>query len=812
MARKRLFSVLVRTVPRALGVGGLTLLPVSISALTQANALQNAQSVAWVAPLGVTTPVASATVPIPSLSQSPFYPIPQTNNGGITIKDISCPSTSFCMAVGFYSMSRSAGEAEIWNGSTWTSNGVPNTSILMGVSCPSTTWCLAVGANNADNGTMSTWTPSSGWQTSIVGGQEVTTSVSCPAVNDCWAVGRSYPASGTQAYYGSVVAWYGAPSYGNAITNIQQLTAISCPSTSWCIALGNTSYNGAGAYDGAGGNPGATWGAYSIWQGSPGSGGSWSAGQADGGATTWNSVTCSAVDACLSAGDVLSSPNGIPVVGSFNGSWSFPSPSVPSGITTWTGISCPSANDCWLSGFGQPRRGGYYTNAVEIGYPGHWSLAKQWNSNTYLESVGCTPNSYCIGSTGGSNAYDPYMASPNIIELSSGVTLSASASELYSGTTSETSTSIQTPWGSLGAYAHSWSTNTVDTQLYPTNYYAQTHTDIGSWYANSTTITVPPNGTTPGVALPSSAYPIDSSYHQGIWAGAGAGWVTANGTNLWGSQQTNGTVTGVARAANGHGYLALTSSGYVWDWTALNYFGETAGNSALLGGDTTQAIGIALTPDNGGYWELMQDGMVIPFGDAMFYGSPLDESCTQPGAPICQPTQLNSSTDTSVNIFGQWDGAAGLIPTPDGQGYMIASASGGVQPFGDGIWSWDTFQQGINGICPQGSSCPLHTLNRPINNITANPQSYGYYLTAKDGGVFSGGGDVWYGTAYNSNNQLLNRGGDPMYIGMIVGPYNNYEDLVASTGAVVFLGGTNPSNFPTSVNTAGGNVTSITGT
>ena len=33
-------------------------------------------------------------------------------------------------------------------------------------------------------------------------------------------------------------------------------------------------------------------------------------------------------------------------------------------------------------------------------------------------------------------------------------------------------------------------------------------------------------------------------------------------------------------------------------------------------------VGIAATPDNGGYWLATQNGGVYPFGDAVFKGSP----------------------------------------------------------------------------------------------------------------------------------------------------------------------------------------------
>ena len=226
---------------------------------TGGPALQVADA-AWISSVAVSTGVSSATVPTPSLSESPYYPVPQLSTANVTIKQVSCVNRSFCMGVGFVNKNFNAGVAEIWNGSSWSIQGVPDTSILMGVSCVNRSFCMGVGGNDQDNGTMSSWTPAAGWQTDLVGGQEVTTSVSCPATNWCWAVGRSYPASAAQGYYGTVAFWGGSPADGNAIGNIQQLTGISCPTTSWCFAVGNTTYNGSSYYD-----QGTTWGAYATW-------------------------------------------------------------------------------------------------------------------------------------------------------------------------------------------------------------------------------------------------------------------------------------------------------------------------------------------------------------------------------------------------------------------------------------------------------------------------------------------------------------------------------------------------------------------
>jgi len=69
-------------------------------------------------------------------------------------------------------------------------------------------------------------------------------------------------------------------------------------------------------------------------------------------------------------------------------------------------------------------------------------------------------------------------------------------------------------------------------------------------------------------------------------------------------------------------------------------------------------VGMAATPDGGGYWLVSANGGVYAFGDAMFAGS-------LPGVGV-----MSSSV-------------VGMAATPDGGGYWLVSANGGVYAFGD---------------------------------------------------------------------------------------------------------------------------------
>ena len=82
-------------------------------------------------------------------------------------------------------------------------------------------------------------------------------------------------------------------------------------------------------------------------------------------------------------------------------------------------------------------------------------------------------------------------------------------------------------------------------------------------------------------------------------------------------------------------------------------------------------VGIADTPDDGGYWIVNNAGQVAACGDATYLG---------------QPATLNKPI-------------VGIAATPDGHGYYLVASDGGIFSYGDAVF--------------QGSTGSL-TLNKPI--------------------------------------------------------------------------------------------------
>jgi N-acetylmuramoyl-L-alanine amidase len=108
----------------------------------------------------------------------------------------------------------------------------------------------------------------------------------------------------------------------------------------------------------------------------------------------------------------------------------------------------------------------------------------------------------------------------------------------------------------------------------------------------------------------------------------------------------------------------------------------------------------------------------------------------------------------------------GMAATPDGQGYWMVGADGGIFSFGDAAF--------------YGSTGSLH-LNAPIVGMAATPDGKGYWLVASDGGIFSFGDASFWGS---TGNLVLNR---PV-VGMAATPDGKGYWLVASDGGIFSFG------------------------
>jgi hypothetical protein len=131
-------------------------------------------------------------------------------------------------------------------------------------------------------------------------------------------------------------------------------------------------------------------------------------------------------------------------------------------------------------------------------------------------------------------------------------------------------------------------------------------------------------------------------------------------------------------------------------------FGAAAPASSGL---NKPAVGMALTPGNGGYWVAASDGGIFSFGDATFHGSAGAIALNRP--------------------------VVGMAATSGGGGYWLVASDGGIFTYGDAAFF--------------GSAGDI-ALNKPIVGMAATNDGGGYWLVASDGGIFTYGDAQFYGS------------------------------------------------------------------
>ena len=169
---------------------------------------------------------------------------------------VSCLSASLCVAVGaFMTGGVNQPMAQIWNGSNWTIQVVPSSSLtensfLEGVSCASTSWCVAVGAetinNQAAHQTMIQVWDGSNWSIQTSPNSSLTEdnylwSVSCVSVSSCVAVGVYYVGNNTRTLVevGDGSTWTIQSSPSPEPTDNNRLESVSCAADWNCVAVGS---------------------------------------------------------------------------------------------------------------------------------------------------------------------------------------------------------------------------------------------------------------------------------------------------------------------------------------------------------------------------------------------------------------------------------------------------------------------------------------------------------------------------------------------------------------------------------------------
>ena len=165
---------------------------------------------------------------------------------GAQLERVSCPSTALCVAIScpLSDASSCSAYGEFTSGSeistsanptaspsNWTTTQIPGIQTIYDLSCPSTTLCVA----SAGNGDLLVSTdPTDGtptWTTDTVDGTNGVTTVSCPTASQCFAVDAAGNVISSTNPAGGPAAW----TIQRNLVPQAPLVQLSCPSSSFCL-------------------------------------------------------------------------------------------------------------------------------------------------------------------------------------------------------------------------------------------------------------------------------------------------------------------------------------------------------------------------------------------------------------------------------------------------------------------------------------------------------------------------------------------------------------------------------------------------
>lgn len=302
---------------------------------------------------------------------------------------VSCVRSDACIAVGSQwrlgSYQTLVTLAEYWDGTSWSVMTTPNPpgleegskknrfATLDGVSCYSTSLCIAVGHYRGSSEAVAPlslrWNGASWEELSTPkpsGATEATLSaVSCTSSTNCVAVGDYVNGSGTRmtlAMRWNGTKWEEQSTPNPAGASASQLSGISCPTSTFCAAVGHFK-SGSNEKTLAERWNGTKW----EEQSTPSIGGATTARLS--GVSCYSSTTCSAV------GFYQSSYHSWPLAERWNGStWAQQSTPTPYEEGVLEGVSCPSATVCTAAG------SAYNTSTFDHGWR---SLVERWAGSTW---------------------------------------------------------------------------------------------------------------------------------------------------------------------------------------------------------------------------------------------------------------------------------------------------------------------------------------------------------------------------------------------------------------------------------------------
>jgi hypothetical protein len=332
-----------------------------------ALALAVASLVALAIPLTTALQPSGATPP-PAWSVQADYP-PNTGS----LYGVSCGTAQTCVAVSY---DDPAIDLTSDGGTTWSGSLGPAGDQFQGVSCPGPNDCFAAGLMQTDSGLVGviaattdggvTWTSQS-----LPSGVAALSGISCPSSTTCIAVGESI--GSTPVLLGTVNGG-GTWSTQSIPTGIIDLTDASCSSVSDCVAVGDAAII-------ATTNGGMSWVAEIPPTGSQ----------------ALESVSCALTTIfCVAVGFLTNGTQpGVIDVSTNNGASWTSEPLPPAAAGTVVGVSCPTATTCFAVGYNVPNQQHTFIGTINGGVS--WFVQTTPGDPQYLTSISCSSASHCVG-------------------------------------------------------------------------------------------------------------------------------------------------------------------------------------------------------------------------------------------------------------------------------------------------------------------------------------------------------------------------------------------------------------------------------
>jgi len=343
-------------------------------------------------------------------------------------------------------------------------------------------------------------------------------------------------------------------------------------------------------------------------------------------------VSCLTSSFCVAVGNASNGTADQALVEEWNGAtWTtMTTPNPPSSVSaSLSGVSCPSTTFC--QAVGDFNHGSGNSTLAEQWNGTTWSVAASPNNpaanGNYLDGVSCAGTSFCVA------VGEAYLSSGpvNVVEQWNGSTWSVASAPDANAAFGDLLIAVDC-FGPTSCVATGY-VNTINNS--DNTYITQVLTWNGSTWALE--------------SVPEPAATAQQDRLNGVSCVAGdvcigAGYATVGSSNL----QTLVLSAPITRP----GYDEVASDGGIFNFDEAGFYGSLG--SLVL---NKPIVGMAATPDGGGYWLAASDGGIFAKGDAGFFGS-------EGGTVLNKPV-------------------VGMAATPDGQGYWEVASDGGIFTKGD---------------------------------------------------------------------------------------------------------------------------------